>query len=40
MYFGDLKDSNSVISQELAKNGGQQLRADLDLNTGVRYQGL
>ncbi len=40
MYFGDLKDSNSAISQELAKNGGQQLRPDLALNTGVRYQGL
>jgi len=40
MYFGDLNDSNSVISKELAKNGGQQLRPDLALNTGVRYQGL
>ncbi len=40
MYFGDLNDSNSTISKELAKNGGQQLRADLALNTGVRYQGL
>jgi len=40
MIFGDLKDANSAISQELKKHGGEQIRADLGLNTGVRYQGL
>lgn len=38
--FGDLNDRNSEISQRLAKHGGRQLRAELGLNTGVRYQGL
>jgi molybdopterin-containing oxidoreductase family iron-sulfur binding subunit len=40
MMFGDLNDPNSAISKELEKHGGKQLRADLRLNTGVRYQGL
>ena len=40
MIFGDLKDPNSAISQELKKHGGKQIRADLGLNTGVRYQGI
>lgn len=40
MIFGDLKDPNSEISQELKKHGGEQIRADLGLNTGVRYQNL
>ena len=40
MYFGDLNDPNSEISQRLKQYGGQQIRADLGLNTGVRYQGL
>lgn len=40
MVFGDLKDSGSVISGELAKYGGKQIRADLGLNTGVRYRGI
>ena len=38
--FGDLKDPNSAISKELEKHGGKQIRADLGLNTGVRYQGI
>ena len=38
--FGDLNDPASAISKELAKHGGRQLRAELGLNTGVRYQGL
>lgn len=38
--FGDLNDKNSLISRKLASNGGRQLRAELGLNTGVRYQGL
>ena len=40
MIFGDLRDPNSPISVELKKHGGKQLRSDLALNTGVRYQGL
>jgi molybdopterin-containing oxidoreductase family iron-sulfur binding subunit len=40
MIFGDLNDKNSEISNELRKHGGKQIRADLNLNTGVRYQGL
>lgn len=40
MIFGDLNDKNSDISKELKKHGGKQIRADLNLNTGVRYQGL
>jgi len=40
MTFGDLNDPNSIISQDLKKHGGRQLRAELGLNTGVRYQGL
>ena len=40
MIFGDLRDPNSQISIELKKHGGEQIRADLGLNTGVRYQGL
>lgn len=38
--FGDLNDPDSDISKELAQHGGRQLRAELGLNTGVRYQGL
>jgi len=40
LLFGDMKDANSAISEELKKHGGEQIRADLGLNTGVRYQGL
>lgn len=40
MLFGDLKDPTSEISKELEKHGGKQIRADLGLNTGVRYQGI
>jgi molybdopterin-containing oxidoreductase family iron-sulfur binding subunit len=40
MVFGDLNDPTSEISQRLSKEGGKQIRADLSLNTGVRYQGL
>lgn len=38
--FGDLNDPESAISKQLAAHGGTQIRADLGLNTGVRYQGL
>jgi tetrathionate reductase subunit B len=40
IIFGDINDPNSEISQQMMKHGGKQIRADLGLNTGVRYQGL
>ena len=40
MIFGDINDPESKISQSMKKHGGKQIRADLRLNTGVRYQGL
>jgi molybdopterin-containing oxidoreductase family iron-sulfur binding subunit len=40
MVFGDLKDPNSEISRQLEQYGGKQIRADLGLNTGVRYRGI
>jgi len=40
MIFGDIKDPNSEISQRMAREASQQIRADLGLNTGVRYQNL
>ncbi|HBS27201.1 MAG TPA: 4Fe-4S ferredoxin [Gammaproteobacteria bacterium] len=40
MTFGDLNDAESDIAQKLKQGGGKQIRADLGLNTGVRYQGI
>ena len=40
MLFGDLNDPDSEISKILKKFGGTQIRADLGLNTGVRYWGI
>ena len=40
ILFGDLNDPGSEISRRLREFGGVQIRADLGLNTGVRYQGL
>ena len=40
MWFGDLNDPESEISKRLKQYGGVQIRADLELNTGVRYQNL
>jgi molybdopterin-containing oxidoreductase family iron-sulfur binding subunit len=40
MLFGDLNDANSEISQRLDQFRTTQVRADLKLNTGVRYQGI
>ncbi len=40
VLFGDLNDPSSKISQALKKHGGTQIRADLGLNTGVRYWGI
>ncbi|MFQ5642355.1 MAG: sulfate reduction electron transfer complex DsrMKJOP subunit DsrO, partial [Thiogranum sp.] len=40
LIFGDLYDANSEISRELSKVDSVELRADLGLNTGVRYRGI
>lgn len=40
MLFGDLNDENSEISKRIATYATTQVRADLGLNTGVRYQGI
>ena len=40
ILFGDLNDANSEIAQKLRSVASTQVRADLKLNTGVRYQGL
>jgi len=38
--FGDLNDGAGDLQQRLRREPSIQLRADLALNTGVRYQGL
>ena len=40
MTFGDLNDPDSEISQALARYPTSQIRADLGLDLGVRYQGI
>jgi len=40
IVFGDLNDPNSDLSRELARGPSTQIRADLNLNTGVRYRGV
>jgi len=40
IVFGDLNDPNSDISLALKDNETTQIRDDLGLNTGVRYQGI
>jgi molybdopterin-containing oxidoreductase family iron-sulfur binding subunit len=40
IVFGDLSNPDSEISKRLKAHGGTQIRADLRLNTGVRYQGI
>jgi molybdopterin-containing oxidoreductase family iron-sulfur binding subunit len=40
ILFGDLNDPNSEISKKIRAVTSVQVRADLGLNTGVRYQGL
>ncbi len=37
ILFGDLKDPNSDIAKALKQKSSRQIRADLELNTGVRY---
>ncbi len=40
LIFGDLNDPNSELSKRLMNVATVQLRADLNLNNGVRYQGI
>ena len=40
VIFGDLYDANSKINRTLKKIQSTQIRADLNLNTGVRYSGI
>ncbi len=40
ILFGDLNDPGSEISKALNQFGGTQIRADLDLNPGIRYRGI
>ncbi len=40
MIFGDLSDPESDISIALSRYATRQIRPDLGLNTGVRYQNL
>ncbi len=40
LLFGDLNDPDSEISKRIAERNTVQLRADLKLNPGVRYEGF
>jgi tetrathionate reductase subunit B len=40
MLFGDLNDPNSEIAQRLRALPSSAVRADLELDPGVRYQGI
>lgn len=40
MLFGDMNNPESTLSKMLRKFGGEQIRADLGLNTGIRYWGI
>jgi molybdopterin-containing oxidoreductase family iron-sulfur binding subunit len=40
IIFGNLNDPNSEIAKRVAEHSTAQLRADLKLNPGVRYQGF
>ena len=40
MVFGDMNDPDSELSRRLSALGGKQIRADLGLNTGIRYVGI
>ena len=40
LVFGDLKDPDSRISQELKNYPSRELRADLKLDLGVRYRNI
>jgi molybdopterin-containing oxidoreductase family iron-sulfur binding subunit len=40
LVFGDMKDPGSRIAKMLATEQSSEVRADLKLNTGVRYHGI
>jgi tetrathionate reductase subunit B len=40
IIVGDLKDPNSEIAMAVAEHATTQVRADLGLNTGMRYRGI
>ena len=40
IVFGDLKDKSSKIYKKLTTESSRQIRADLNLNNGVRYQNI
>lgn len=40
MLFGDLNDPESEIAKAMKSHATTEVRADLRLNTGVRYQGI
>ena len=40
MIFGNLNDPNSEIAKRLATQASTEIRADLGLDLGVRYQGI
>ena len=40
MLFGNLNDPNSDISKRLASEASTQIRGDLELDLGVRYQNI
>lgn len=40
LIFGNLNDPDSEIAKRLKAQGSHQIRADLRLNTAIRYQGL
>jgi [DsrC]-trisulfide reductase subunit O len=40
ILFGDLKDKSSEIYKRLRKEPSRQIRSELNLNTGVRYQNI
>ncbi len=40
MVFGDLNDASSALSRTLRDAPSRQVRADLGLNTGVRYRNV
>jgi len=40
ILFGNLNDPDSEIAQKIRSVASVQVRADLQLNTGIRYQGL
>ncbi|MDH3900530.1 MAG: 4Fe-4S dicluster domain-containing protein, partial [Gammaproteobacteria bacterium] len=40
MVFGDMNNPDSELSRQIRKYNNRQIRADLQLNTGVRYRGI